>query len=107
MDDKTATSSHTAPPVPDFASLGLAAAADAIRSGEITSEAYATALLRQARTMADLNSFITIDEDAVLAAAKNADKARSAGSAGPASWRAARGEGQLSHGVAAHKFGPR
>lgn len=84
MDDKTATSSHTAPPaVPDFASLGLAAAADAIRSGEITSEAYATALLRQARTMADLNSFITIDEDAVLAAAKNADKARSAGSAAP------------------------
>lgn len=84
MDDTTATSSHTAPPaVPDFASLGLAAAADAIRSGEITSEAYATALLRQARTMADLNSFITIDEDAVLAAAKNADKARSAGSAAP------------------------
>jgi mandelamide amidase len=84
MDDTTATSSHTTPPAaPDFASLGLAAAADAIRSGEITSEAYATALLRQARTMADLNSFITIDEDAVLAAAKNADKARSAGSAAP------------------------
>jgi Asp-tRNA(Asn)/Glu-tRNA(Gln) amidotransferase A subunit family amidase len=82
MDDTTTTSSHAAPPeVPDFAFLGLAAAAEAIRSGEITSEAYATALLHQARSLADLNSFITIDEDAVLAAAKNADNARSAGSA--------------------------
>lgn len=81
MDDPTATSTRTArPEVPDFALLGLAAAAQAIRSREITSEAYATALLQQARTLADLNSFITIAEDAVLAAAKNADKARSAGS---------------------------
>src|SRR5690349_11585330 len=66
-----------------FASLGLAAAADAIRSGEMTSEAYATALLRQARSHADLNAFITIDGDAVREAAKNADKARSAGAEAP------------------------
>jgi mandelamide amidase len=86
MDDTTATAptGHTVPPqVADFAGLGLAEAAAAIRSGEFSSEEYATALLQQARALADLNAFITIDEDAVLAAAKNADKARSAGSAAP------------------------
>ena len=84
MNDTIASSSQTsAPEVQRFASLGLAAAADAIRGGEMTSEAYATALLRQARSHADLNAFITIDGDAVLEAAKNADKARSAGAEGP------------------------
>jgi mandelamide amidase len=86
MNDTTATAiaSHTAPrKEPGLTSLGLTAAAEAIRNGDITSEAYATALLQQARAMADIKSFITIDENAVLAAAKNADKARSAGSAAP------------------------
>lgn len=68
---------------PSLTSLGLAAAAEAIRNGDITSEAYARALLHQAAAMADLKSFITIDEDAVFAAARNADKDRSAGSAAP------------------------
>jgi mandelamide amidase len=63
--------------------LGLVEAASAIRSGEITSEAYATALLRQARALTELNSFISIDEAAVLTAARDADKARAAGSAAP------------------------
>lgn len=64
-------------------SLGLAAAATAIRNGEITSETYATALLQRARTTAKLNAFITIDEASVLAAARKADKARAAGSTAP------------------------
>ncbi|WP_328843280.1 amidase family protein [Streptomyces sp. NBC_00258] len=63
--------------------LGVAAAAAAIRNGEITSEAYASALLRRARKHADLKSFITIDESAVLTAAAAADKARAAGSTAP------------------------
>ena len=65
----------------DLSSLGLAAAAAAIRNGDFTSEAYAAALLQRARTLAELNAFITIDEAAVLAAARGADKARAAGSA--------------------------
>lgn len=64
-----------------LASLGLAAAAAAIRNGDIASEAYTTALLQRARTLAELNAFITIDEAAVLAAARDADKARANGSA--------------------------
>lgn len=67
----------------ELAELGIAAAAAAIRNGDMTSESYACALLRRARTNAKLNSFITIDESAVLAAAGAADKARAAGCAAP------------------------
>ncbi|UGY05820.1 amidase family protein [Bradyrhizobium quebecense] len=84
MNDITAVSRHMAPEaLMDRSALGLAAAAAAIRNGEITSEAYTAALLRRARTLAELNAFITIDEAAVLAAARNADKARAAGLAAP------------------------
>lgn len=84
MDDTTATSSNAKlPEVPELTSLGVAAAAAAIRTGEMTSEFYVTALLQQARTLADLSSFITIDQVAVLTAARNADKARNAGSTAP------------------------
>jgi Asp-tRNA(Asn)/Glu-tRNA(Gln) amidotransferase A subunit family amidase len=83
MDNSTATavSSRTAPP--EVADFGLAAAARAIRNGEITSEAYVTSLLGRARMQADLNAFITIDEATVLTAAREADKARAAGSSSP------------------------
>ncbi|MGM4998233.1 amidase family protein [Tardiphaga sp. 538_B7_N1_4] len=64
----------------DLSSLGVAAAAAAIHNGDITSESYTAALLQRARAHAELNAFITIDEAAVLAAARNADKARAAGS---------------------------
>ncbi|MGN8546988.1 amidase family protein [Bradyrhizobium sp. 13971] len=64
-------------------SLGVVSAAAAIRNGEITSEAYTAGLLSRSRALAELNAFITIDEDAVLAAARDADKARAAGSAAP------------------------
>jgi indoleacetamide hydrolase len=67
----------------ELAELGVAAAAAAIRNGDITAESYAAALLRRARKYSDLNSFITIDEHAVLAAAREADKARAAGSSAP------------------------
>jgi indoleacetamide hydrolase len=84
MDDKTATSRHIASrDTTDITSLGLAAAAAAVRNGDITSESYTAALLQRARALAELNAFITIDEPAVLEAARDADKARSAGSAAP------------------------
>ncbi|MFE0455159.1 amidase family protein [Streptomyces sp. NPDC058914] len=67
----------------ELAELGVAAAAAAIRDGDITSESYAAALLRRARENSNLNSFITIDESAVLTAARDADKARAAGSRAP------------------------
>ncbi|MGW2463131.1 amidase family protein [Streptomyces sp. NPDC001761] len=73
-------------PVPgddELAELGVAAAAAAIRDGDITSESYAAALLRRARKNSDLNSFITMDESAVLTAARDADKARASGSRAP------------------------
>ncbi len=82
MNDTTAISRHIASrETTDLSSLGLAAAAAAVRNGDITSEAYTTALLQRARALAELKAFITIDEAAVLAAARDADKARAAGSA--------------------------
>jgi mandelamide amidase len=66
-----------------LAELGVSTAAAAIRRGELTAERYAGALLDRARTHADLNAFITIDEAAVLAAARDADKARANGSTAP------------------------
>jgi Asp-tRNA(Asn)/Glu-tRNA(Gln) amidotransferase A subunit family amidase len=84
MDDTTATSRRTASrETAELTSLGLAAAAAAVRNGDITSVTYTTALLQRARALTELNAFITIDEAAVLAAARDADKARSAGSAAP------------------------
>lgn len=66
-----------------FATLGLAAAAAAVRNGDISSEIYTSTLVQRARALADLNAFITIDEAAVLAAARQADKARAAGLSAP------------------------
>ncbi|WP_309142495.1 amidase family protein [Bradyrhizobium sp. sGM-13] len=59
--------------------LGVATVSGAIRRGEITAEAHATTLIQQARVNSDLASFITIDETAVLEAARAADLARAAG----------------------------
>src|SRR5262245_48729075 len=84
MDDTLATSRRSASrESTDLTSLGVAAAAAAVRNGDITSEAYTTALLQRARALAELNAFITINEAAVLEAARGADKARAAGSAAP------------------------
>src|SRR5262245_25608854 len=66
-----------------IAALGVAAAAEAIRKGEITSESYASALLQRARDHFDLNTFITVEEDGVLEAAREADKAIATGATAP------------------------
>jgi Asp-tRNA(Asn)/Glu-tRNA(Gln) amidotransferase A subunit family amidase len=68
---------------PERHDLGLAAAADAIRTGALTSEEYATRLLDRAHDHTELNSFITIDRDGVLESARAADRARSAGDVRP------------------------
>ncbi|BCH28828.1 indoleacetamide hydrolase [Mesorhizobium sp. L-8-10] len=84
MHDTTTTSHRTVlRETADPSSLGLAAAATAVRNGDITSEVYVTALLRRARALADLNAFITIDEATVLADARDRDKARAAGAEAP------------------------
>lgn len=62
--------------------LSVVEAARAIQGGSLSAEIYAEALLARAREQSDIRSFITIDEQAVLAAAREADKARSAGASG-------------------------
>ena len=59
--------------------LSISAAADAIRSGWISSTDYATALLKRANDLADLRAFITLDETTILDAAKQADLKQKAG----------------------------
>ncbi|MBX4863231.1 amidase [Rhizobium bangladeshense] len=66
-----------------FAELSLAQAVRAMNEVEFSAQAYAEALLRKAREQADLKAFITIDDEAVIAAASAADRARSAGASGP------------------------
>jgi len=51
----------------------------AMRRGDITAEAYATALLARAVQYKTLNAFISLEPDSVLQAARNADRARTAG----------------------------
>lgn len=67
----------------DLSRLGVTEAAEAIRKGEVSSERYTSALLRRAQMHSDLNAFITIDEAAVLEAAREADKRRTAGVTAP------------------------
>jgi indoleacetamide hydrolase len=52
--------------------LGLAAAACAIRNGDVSSETYVGRLLERVREQGDLKAFITIDEASVLQAATQA-----------------------------------
>ena len=63
--------------------LGLAAAARAIRNGEVSSETYVGKLLQRAQQRADLKTFITIDEASVLEAARQADQSRRVGLGAP------------------------
>lgn len=50
-----------------------------IKRGDITAEKYANALLDRCKALKTLNAFISIDENAVLEAARNVDRARSLG----------------------------
>jgi len=61
--------------------LSITSAAAAIRTGSISASEYAGALLKRARELADLRAFITLDEDAVLEAARQADLDQKAGKA--------------------------
>jgi mandelamide amidase len=61
--------------------LGVAAAAAAIRSGEIAAETLAEALLDRAEAHRDLNAFIAIEPARVLEAAREADRRRAQGAA--------------------------
>jgi mandelamide amidase len=63
----------------DLAQLGVLEAAAAIRDGEITAEALAEALLERCAAAASLNAFISLDPDAVRAAARRADAQRQRG----------------------------
>jgi mandelamide amidase len=59
--------------------LSATAAVGAIRDGDIKAEDYARALLDRAQQLASLNAFRTLDREAVLEAARNADKRRASG----------------------------
>lgn len=59
--------------------LDATQAVAAMRCGDITAEAYATALLDKATEWVHLNTFITLPRPAVLEAARAADLARAAG----------------------------
>jgi mandelamide amidase len=60
----------------DLPELSAVEAIAFLRSGELSSEQYAQALLAQCRRHRDLNAFTWQDEDQVLAAARAADKSR-------------------------------
>src|SRR5689334_25257881 len=61
--------------------LSIIEAAAAIRTGAITASDYAAALLERAHRFADLRAFITLDHEAILEAARQADVDRQAGKA--------------------------
>lgn len=83
MQHQPALADETAATENELTQLGLADAAQAIRKGEVSAETYAAALLRQARLYGDLKAFITLDEEGVLAAARDADRARAKGQSAP------------------------
>jgi Asp-tRNA(Asn)/Glu-tRNA(Gln) amidotransferase A subunit family amidase len=57
-------------------------AVEFLRSGDLSAEKYATALLEQCRKHRDLNAFIWQNEEQVLEAARSADKRRASGKLG-------------------------
>ena len=65
--------------MPKLHDLGVAEAANAIRTGEIKAEALADALLARAASHANLNAFIALDAERVRAAAREADRQRASG----------------------------
>ncbi len=59
--------------------LGVREAAEAIRTGELTAEALAEALLARCASASSLNAFISLEPDSVRAAARRADQHRRRG----------------------------
>ncbi len=68
---------------PDLDTLTASQAAADICAGKYTSEALVGAALERAKTRADLNAFITLDEAGALKAAKAADAVRKRGACKP------------------------
>src|SRR5688500_9575496 len=60
----------------DLTRLTVTQAARLIRDGELSSTRLTRALLGKIRANRDLNAFITVDENAALAAARRADQER-------------------------------
>ena len=73
------TMSHLGASATALHALTLVQAASLVREGSLKSEDYAAALLQRCRDGALLNAFIHVDEQALLAAAREADLARAAG----------------------------
>ena len=69
------------PAAPDIATLTASEAVRELCAGRLTSEQLVTAYVAQARAKANLNAFITLDEQGALAAARAADAARKPGAA--------------------------
>jgi mandelamide amidase len=67
--------------LPALHDFGIAEAAKAIRTGEITAERLADALLARAAAYANLTAFITLDPDRVREGARKADQQRASGAA--------------------------
>ena len=63
----------------DSTELTVGEAARSLRAGDFTAESYAEALLARADAYRDLNAFITLDRQRVLAAAREADAKRARG----------------------------
>jgi len=62
--------------MPALHELGVAEAAAAIRSGALSAQALAEALLARSATAAPLNAFISLEPERVRAAARAADDLR-------------------------------
>src|SRR5262245_2064204 len=73
----------TQPAVSGDTAVDLSAieAVAAMRRGDLSAESYAESLLRRAEVCAELNAFITLDAQAVLEAARAADRLRASGAA--------------------------
>jgi indoleacetamide hydrolase len=64
---------------PDIATLTASEAAERLCAGSLSSEQLVSAYLAQIKARAQLNAFITVDEDGALKAARAADAARKRG----------------------------
>lgn len=80
--EKKASSNHATNTGPS-ATIGVAEAVRALENGDFSAETYVGALLERARQHSDFNAFITIEEEAVVTAAREADKARASGASRP------------------------
>jgi Asp-tRNA(Asn)/Glu-tRNA(Gln) amidotransferase A subunit family amidase len=65
----------------DLAELSVVTAAAAIRKGDVSAERYAAALLARCDRLNRLNAFVVLNRDALMQAARDADRKRADGKA--------------------------